>query len=153
MTKASSTRPERFGPNGEQVERFLEAAQKLTFDDVAPLSKISNQQELQDPWMRVLHTPRSAARYSAISSAAMKLVRSLRHKYPRPASTAENLVMNGFTLFLRVAVSAFAFRPQLGDEVVGPIIDPFAERLGFEWRSWGVTAETPPGDSPADVKV
>lgn len=137
----------KFGPNGEQVERFLEKARAIEFDWVEELSRISTTRDVTNAKMSSNSVPRSAARSSAVRSAAQGLVRDLVRRFPRPLTTREKMMLGDFTLLLRAAVLALESRPELDDDTVGLVVDPFASRLGFEWRSWGVGPESGSGGS------
>ena len=51
-----------------------------------------------------------------------------------------------FGSMVKVALFAIEARPELCDETVALLVDPFVELLDFEWRSWGVSAEGDLGD-------
>ncbi|WP_028708012.1 hypothetical protein [Propionicicella superfundia] len=132
----------KFGPNGEQMERFIEAAQRIPFEQVESIAAATAMPAVRDAESSLHGVRHSAARYSAVDSAARKLIRLLRQKYPTPTSTAERMPLGYFTSLLTSAVFAFASRPQVDDDTVALVVDPFTEPLGFEWRSWGVSTES-----------
>lgn len=128
----------KFGPNGEQLERFVEATASLRFDDMAQVIAEMRSPAVSEAHHRAVTWSLPAARRSAIDKAARDAVRSLRHMFPKPTTTAERAPLGTYTMLLRAAVFAVALRPELGDETVGLLVDPFAERVGFEWRSRGI---------------
>lgn len=130
----------KFGPNGEQVERFIASVQGLEMDDVEAIARAYVNKEIREA-LRTVRGGHPAARYSALDSAARELVTSTRSILPRATSTAERVVLNNFSELLRAAVFAFASRPKVADAVVAAVVDPITEPLGFEWRSWGVSAD------------
>lgn len=130
---------DRYGDNHEQVESFLDVACSLQFEFVEPIVAETRSQEVRDAQDALFAVRFSAARHSAVESASRTLVRTLREEFPTPTTAAERVVLNSFTGMLNSAVFAFASRPVVGDETVGLVVDPFASRLGFEWRSWGVS--------------
>lgn len=132
----------RLGGNEAQVHRFIDAAQRLSSADIEPVVAVSRGQEVRDARSRISDIPRSASHYAAVESAVRGLVSDLRAKLPQPTTTAERMAMGSFTSLLGSAVFALASRPQLDDDIVALVVDPFAKRLGFEWRSWGVRSAT-----------
>lgn len=130
-----------FGPNSDQVARFIEAAEALEYEHVAEIVGGQHEQDARDARDRVRRAPRSAARHSAIESAARAVLSTVLQRFPESTSTAERLQRVGFGTMLNTAVHALAARPGLDDETVGVVVDPFAAPIGFEWRSWGVRAE------------
>ncbi len=131
----------KFGANGDQVVRFLEKARELSFAHVEPIDAETRGTEVRDASLRIFDVPLSASSNAAVESAVRNLERDLRKKFPPSTTTAERLVLGSFTSLLGAAVFALASRPKLDDDTVGLVLDPFAERLGFEWRSWGVSSE------------
>lgn len=132
----------RLGGNEEQVRRFIDAAQSLSSADIEPVVAVSRGQEVRDARSRISDVPRSASHHAAVESAVRGLVRDVRAKLPPSATTAERMTMRSFTSLLGSAVFALASRTQLDDDTVALVVDPFAKRLGFEWRSWGVHSAT-----------
>ena len=130
------------GGNEEQVRRFIDAALSLGSADIEPVVAISRGQDVRDARSRISDVPRSASHYAAVESAVRGLVRDLRAKLPQPTTAAERMTMRSFTSLLGSAVFALASRTQLDDGTVALVVDPFAKRLGFEWRSWGVHSAT-----------
>ena len=131
----------KFGANGEQLVRFLDAAQELSAEHVEQIVAETRGIEVRDARSRISDAPQSAASIAAVESAVRDLVKALRGKFPPNATTAERMAIRSFTSLLGSAVFALASRPKLDDNTVGLVLDPFAERLGFEWRSWGVSSE------------
>lgn len=132
----------RLGGNEDQVIRFIDAARNLSAEDIEPVVVGSRGQEVRDASLRILDVPRSASHYAAVASAVRGLERDVRAKLPQPTTTAERMTMGSFTSLLASAVFALASRTQLDDDTVALVVDPFAKRLGFEWRSWGVHSAT-----------
>jgi hypothetical protein len=133
---------DKFGPNGDQVERFIEAADDLPFEIIEKVSEEIRSKEYQLAEDEVFNARFSAARHSAVESAARNLIRDLRLSFPMPATTRERGIMNDFSEMVRSAVFALAARPELDDATVGTLVDPFASRLNFEWRSRGVSTKS-----------
>ncbi|GAB2566378.1 hypothetical protein [Leucobacter ruminantium] len=132
----------KLGGNEEQVRRFIDAAQSLSSSDIEPVVTATRRQEVRDAGSRILDVPRSASHYAAIESAVRGLEKDVRAKLPQSTTTAERMTMGSFTSLLGLAVFALASRTQLDDNTVALVVDPFARRLGFEWRSWGVPNAT-----------
>lgn len=132
----------RLGGNEEQVILFLDAAQNLSAEDIEPVVAGSRGPEVRDARSRISDVPRSAAHFAAVDSAARDLVRDVRSKLPPSATTTERVAVGSFTSLLGSAVFALASRTQLDDDTVSLVVNPFAKRLGFEWRSWGVHSAT-----------
>jgi hypothetical protein len=137
----------KFGPNGDQVEQFIGAARVLGFDSVEPVQAVLSSRAVQDAQDTVLAMQLPASQHSAIDSASRSLIRSLRGLFPQPSSTSARLDMASYMDLLNSAVFAFASRPVVGDETVGLVVEPFTSRLGFEWRSWGVSVNGDLGKS------
>ncbi|MFT4232154.1 MAG: hypothetical protein QM606_05185 [Leucobacter sp.] len=133
---------DKYGPNSEQLQRFVDAAQALTAEHVAPIAAVAIEPAVSDAEERVIRLKRSAARHSAIDSAARRLVSTVLKSIPPAETPAERMTRVEFGLFLKSAVFAFAARPELDDDTIGLIVDPIAEPLGFEWRSWGAGSTT-----------
>lgn len=127
----------KFGPNSEQVARFMEAAPRLSFDDVGAIVAETRGPECREARDLVTRARQCRAHAPAISSASQKMVGEVLRGLPRATSTAERMTMNSFSFALKDAVDALAARPEVDDDTVALIVDPFATRLGFEWRSWG----------------
>ncbi|MFT4136331.1 hypothetical protein [Microbacterium sp.] len=132
----------KYGPNSEQLQRFVDAAQALTAEHVAPIAAITREPAVRDATRRVIRVKRSAARHSAIDSAARRLVSTVLKSVPPAETAAERMTRVEFGSLLEVSVFAVAARPELDDDTIGLIVDPIAEPLGFEWRSWGVGSTT-----------
>lgn len=137
----------RYGDNHEQFERFVEVAGSLRFEFVEPVVAETESQEVWDAQDALFAVRFSAAQRSAVDSASRKLVSTLLRQFPEPSSTGERFTINRFTGMLSSAVFAFASRPVVADDVVGLVVDPFTSRLGFEWRSWGVSVNGDLGES------
>lgn len=132
----------RLGSNKEQVHRFIDAAERLSSADIEPVVTGTRGPEIQDARSRISDLPRAADHFAAIESVSRGLVSDLRAKLPSSATSAERVAVESFTSLLRSAVFALASRTRLDDDTVALVVDPFAKRLGFEWRSWGVHSAT-----------
>ena len=127
--------------NGHQVRALCEAISELDEAHVGQVAEHARGAKVYQAKKLAQDLPRSASRYSAISSIVMGTIRSLRKRLPKPATASERWALGGVTSLVEAALFAMEARPELGDETVALLVDPFADLLNFEWRSWGVSAE------------
>lgn len=128
----------KFGPNGEQVARFIEAARDFPFESVESAVALTRDPLVRNARQRISQTTLSAAQHSAIDSAVRSLVRHLHQTHPPAVSTGEQFAQNRFHSMLTSAAFGLAARPELEDDIIALVVDPFATALDFEWHSWGV---------------
>lgn len=127
----------KLGNNEEQVRRFIDAAHSLSSADIQPVVAVSRGPEVRSARSVISVVPRTVDHSLAIESAALGLVRDVRAGLLPSTTDAERITVGSFSVLLRSAVFALALRTSITEETVAHIVDPFAERLGFEWRSSG----------------
>lgn len=127
-----------FGPNGEQTAQFLDAAGALSFDHVEPIVVQTRSKEVRDAQSLIFDFPMPFERTCAIETAVNRLLDDLLVEFPRSNTAAERMLEQSFCSLLNTAAFALALRQELDAAMVALVVDPFAQRLGLEWRSQGL---------------